>query len=162
SWLAISASPQGSQSRAPPSRFRSFKVSHARELRPTCCFQSKTVKVVTINEQDSGIDPLNAAAARPRSIFAKIAAGVSVLVALWSPSSRAGYFLLFDRDGGNRLRIEAIVNGNVSQDLIGGRVQSSRDIGQFASGQPYHVEFKVDRATRRISLRVSSQYVPPP
>src|SRR5713101_1236749 len=66
---------------------------------------------------------------------------VPLRVGVWSPETRAGYFLVFDRDGGNVLRAETIVNGTAAQDLVGGTVRTNDILGQFATGHTIRVTF---------------------
>src|ERR1700680_4965430 len=47
---------------------------------------------------------------------------VPLRIELWSPESAAGYFLVFDRDGGNVIRGETIANGSTLQELVGGTI----------------------------------------
>src|ERR1700693_3459902 len=95
--------------------------------------------------------PLSFVATFDVDVVADPPSSTPLRVGIWSPSSRAGYFLTFDRDAGNLVRTEAIVGGSSSQDLVGGAVTASKTMGQFTTGQTYQVTINFDRAGRRIS-----------
>jgi hypothetical protein len=78
-------------------------------------------------------------------------------VGIWSPVTREGYFLVFDRDASNALIAESIVNGQPGEDLLGGTVQRSAVLGQFVVGNTYHVEFALDKAKQTVRVHVASQ-----
>jgi len=81
---------------------------------------------------------------------------VPLRVGLWNPENATGYFVLFDRAGGNVIRSEAIVGGLPSQDLVGGTVTNQQVLGMYSLGLPYHVSLSVDHVNRTISTRVLS------
>jgi hypothetical protein len=99
--------------------------------------------------------PLSFSTAFDVEIIAEPRGTVPLRIELWSPETGAGYFLLFDRDGGNVIRVQTVVGGVGSQDLIGGRVKADQVLGQFTVGQPYHVILTVDSASHAISGQIT-------
>jgi len=81
---------------------------------------------------------------------------VPLRIGLWSPENGTGYFVVFDRSGGNVMRSEVVVDGTPSQDLQGGTVMDEKVLGQYVIGRQYHVTLGIDHISRAISSRVLS------
>ena len=100
--------------------------------------------------------PLSFAASFDVVVAAAPPGSVPLRIGLWSPENATGYFIQFDRAGGNVIRSEVIVGGSASQDLIGGTVSNQHVLGKYSLGLPYHVSLNVDHVGRTISARVLS------
>jgi hypothetical protein len=100
--------------------------------------------------------PLSFTAAFDAAVITAPAYSVPLRIGLWSPSTHAGYFIVFDHDGGDAIRAQTIMGGAARQDLVGGTASTDQVLARFAAGQPYHLEIKVDHDRRTISTRITS------
>jgi len=100
--------------------------------------------------------PVSFSASFDVQITAAPAGSVPLRIGLWSPENGTGYFVVFDRNGGNVMRSEVVINGTPLQDLTGGTVMNEKVLGQYVIGRPYHVTVSVDHVNHTISSRVLS------
>jgi hypothetical protein len=74
-------------------------------------------------------------------------------IGVWSPWTRAGYFLEFAA-GQNSIETHALIQGVIGRTLTGGRVTRSDSLGSYVTGDPYHIQIAVDKA-RAITVAIA-------
>jgi hypothetical protein len=72
-------------------------------------------------------------------------AAVPLRLGVWSPWSRAGYFLLFASPA-NSIGTELLARGLPGKTLEAGQVTRTKSLGSYVPGQPYHVEISVNKS----------------
>ena len=98
--------------------------------------------------------PLSFSAAFDVTLNTLPTAGVPLRIGIWSPATRAGYFLIFDHDRGDTIRGEVISDGQSLQDLVGGVVRSDDLIAPFRTAHAYHIELNMDQLKRTLRVNV--------
>jgi hypothetical protein len=76
---------------------------------------------------------------------------------LWSPWTSAGFFVVFGTDG--LLSAETLMRGNPDVTLQLGQVSRRTQLGSYRVGEPYRVEFMLDKAARVLTTRITGQDV---
>ena len=75
-------------------------------------------------------------------------------IGVWSPWTRAGYFLEFV-SGRNSIDTEVLTHGGIGRTLTGGQVTRSKALGSYVVGDPYHIQFAFDKA-KAITVLIAS------
>jgi hypothetical protein len=69
---------------------------------------------------------------------------VPLRIGVWSPWTRAGFFLQFNA-AQNSVETQVLVGGRLGPTLRGGQLTRGRLLGMYSAGDSYHIRFEVDR-----------------
>ena len=83
--------------------------------------------------------------------------GVPLRIGIWTPWTGRGYFLTFGPAPENLIVSDYLTGGQPGRTLQGGRNVRTRELGAYAVGDMYHVEFLVDRLAGVIRARASGR-----
>jgi len=86
-------------------------------------------------------------------------AAAPLRVGLWSPLTKAGYFVVFGPAPTNAITVQQIVQGVPGATLLGGDIRNQVRLGTYATGNPYAVAIAADRDAGVISLGVAANGV---
>src|ERR1700694_3707699 len=86
---------------------------------------------------------------------------VPLRIGVWSPRSKAGYFLTFGSGPNNLVTTQILANGGAAQTLVGGEVVRQETLGSYSPEQPYHLDIALDKKSGVLETRLSGREAPP-
>lgn len=81
---------------------------------------------------------------------------IPLRIDVWSARTASGYFLEFGPSPSNVITTRAVVEGNVAQTLIRGKIIKNETLGDYYRGLPYHVKVTLNKEKGTITFSIAS------